>query len=360
MALSCLSGATAEPFPRQSTFHLMRRISNIAVMPSPPPAGQRFFGGAVAISLILHAVVVVALVGGMDWQLAETEEVSISVELVPPPESEAPEPLPQPEDQLNSEQKTAELQPTVPVLQPVIEFAETDSGPRIDPEGESEQQASQAEPDERQRTEPEPNEADETQDANTGPSKVLSEEAVETPKERQQEIPELEFETGQVADTETAFDDLGTIEPIASLVTPTPKPVRNPDTVEREETVEPGPMTLATQLFTELILDDPRVRTAMADMPRSQRVNLLCVTEMRSQLETARPPRPPQYLPSFHLPAGNVLHPRQAAFLSQGQWFDFAFRCEVDEGATKVVKFNYRIGDAIPRTEWSRRGFPSF
>lgn len=304
-------------------------------MPSAPPAGQRFFGGAVAISLVLHAVVVVALVGGMDWQLPETEEASISVELVPPPEPEAPEPLPQPEDQLNSEEKPAELQPTVPVLQPVIEFAETDSGPRI---------------------EPEPNETDETQDADTGPSKVLSEDAAETPKEHQQEVSELELETGQVADAEAAFDDPGTIGPIASLVTPTPKPVRNPDT----ETGEPGVLLPATQLFTDMILDDPRVRTAMADMPRSQRVNLLCVTEMRSQLETARPPRPPQYLPSFDLPAGNVLHPRQAAFLSQGQWFDFAFRCEVDEGATKVVKFNYRIGDAIPRTEWSRRGFPSF
>ena len=295
----------------------MRRLFCIPVTPSAQPTGQWFFPSAIAISLLLHAVVGVALIDGADRQLPETEETPILVELVPPPEPEAPEPSPQPEDQPKSEEQLAELPPILPVLQPVIEFGETDRGPRIDPDGELEHEPNEPEPDE----------------------------------------PE---QPGQVADDEAAPDDFGTVGPIATLVTPTPKPVRNPATAAREERGKAGAMTSATQLFSDALLDDPRVRTAIAGMPRSERANLLCMTEMRGQLRAARPPRPPEILPSFRLPTGTVLEPRQAAFRSQGKWFDLAFRCEVDEGVTKVQKFSYRIGDAIPRAEWSQRGFPSF
>lgn len=338
----------------------MRRIPSIPVTPSAQPAGQWFFGGAVAISLVMHAVVGIVLIGGLDWQLPEAEETPILVELVPPPEPDTQEPLPQPEGQPKSEEQLAELPPPMPVLQPVIEFGEEDSGPRIDPDGRSEQEPNEPEPDEPEQAEPVPNETDKKKEANAAPSGVLPEETVETSNEPVPEVPEPVLEPERIADAEAAPDEPGTIGSIASLVTPAPKPEQNPDTVEPEVTANLREMISATQLFTEMILDDPRVRTAMADMPRSQRINLLCMTEMRGQLETARPPRPPQYLPSFHLQSGNVLHPRQAAFLSQGQWFDLAFRCEVDEDATKVQKFNYRIGDAIPREQWSQRGFPSF
>ncbi len=330
----------------------MRRISSITITPS----GQWFFGGAVAISLLLHAIVVGALIGGWERQLAETEETPIFVELVPPPEPEAPEPKPQPQGQPSPEEEPAALQSTLPVLQPVIEFAEKDSAPRVERDGRSEQQSNKPEPDEPEQTESKLDEADEAKTSDTGRSQILREQAAQTSKEQPQEIPEPEPEPGQVADAETTPDEPGTAGSTISLITPTPRPVQNPVS----ETGEPGATTETPQLSNEAVLDDPRILTAMAGMPRSQRINLLCMTVMRNQLETARPPRPPQYLPAFDLPAGNVLHPPEAAFLSQGKWFELEFRCEVDDGATKVQKFNYQIGEAIPRSQWSQRGFPSF
>lgn len=316
-------------------------MSSTTITPSAQLSGHWLFGGAVAISLVLHGAVLLALTGGWDRQLAETEETPVLVELVPPPEQ--PEPMPEPQGQPNSQERPAAPPSALPVLQPVIEFAETDAGPRVGDDGQSGRQPTERQPDQAERVEAEGTEAP---DGNV--PQILHEQAAATSQVQQQQVPLTEPEPGRDADAETGQ--------IVSLITPTPRPERKP----QPETGETGAATGAPPRPNEAVLDDPRILTAMAGMPRSQRINLLCMTVMRNQLETARPPRPPQYLPAFDLPAGNVLHPPEAAFLSRGQWFELAFRCEVDDGATKVLKFNYRIGEAIPRSQWSRRGFPDF
>jgi hypothetical protein len=301
------------------------------VAPSAQVGGQRFFYGAIAISVLLHAVIAVALVDRVYWNLAEPEVEAISVDLVPPPEPEAheqespepvepekqvPEPSAQPEDRLQPEEQLARSPSALPLLKPVIEFSETDSGPRIEPDGQSKQEVNETELDE--------------------------------------PAPEPE----QLAEAEAAPDDSATVGPVAIPAIPKPRPVQIPATAARELNEKPGPMIPAKQLFSQTMLGDPRVQTAMAKTPRAERGKLLCMTELRGQLLIASPPRPPEILPSIALPAGTVLEHRQAAFRSQGQWFDLAFRCEVDEGVTKVLSFSYRVGDAIPRAEWAQRGFP--
>lgn len=441
----------------------MGRVFGIPVTPSDKSKGQWFFGGAIAISLLLHAIVWAALVDHAERQLPDTEETPIMVDLVPPPEQKTSEPQAQleepqsqpeeqqaqpeeqqaqpeeppaqPEDQQKSEDQAAESPLALPTLQPVIEFAETDSGPRIDLDGTSERESIQPGPsepeqaeeeqaeveqveaelgepkqdepvqdepvqEEGEQAEPSTNEAEETQDADSGPPKILGDEAIETtnaeesseqvpselesPKQElveqelleqeplEQEPPELEQslpkpETNEVADTEAAPGGSDTEAPVVTLVTPKPRPARkrvaarrNTATAARRKTGNSGKLTRATRLFSREALADPRVRTAMRGIPRSDRVNMLCGTEMRGQLGAARPPRPPEFLPTFRLPRGTVLQPRQAAFRSRGQWFNFTFRCEVDKAATKVLKFSYRIGSRIPPADWARRGLPSF
>ena len=299
---------------------------------------------------MLHTVVIGALMGVWNRQLAETEETPIMVELVPPPETAAPEPVPQPKGDPNSEQP-AEPQSELPVLQPVIEFAEADSAPRVDLDGRSENQTNRPE-----LNEPQPAEADDVSNPDTELPEVSREQDVEVSEEQAQEAGEPASLPDQLAGAEAAPDASGATEQTISLIVPTPRPEQNPEA----ETVETAAAAGTPPQSNEAILDDPRLLTAMAGMPRSQRINLLCMTVMRNQLETARPPRPPQYLPAFDLPEGNVLHPPEAAFLSRGQWFELAFRCEVNDGATKVEKFSYRVGEAIPRSQWLQRGFPSF
>lgn len=116
--------------------------------------------------------------------------------------------------------------------------------------------------------------------------------------------------------------------------------------------------TTATRLFSRDISDDPRMRTAMNGMPQAARVDLLCMTELRAQLRTATPPYQADLLPSFRLESGTVLQPRRAAFRAGGQWYDLAFRCELNTQVTRVESFTFRVGAPVPRAEWSARGFP--
>lgn len=116
--------------------------------------------------------------------------------------------------------------------------------------------------------------------------------------------------------------------------------------------------TTATRLFSRDISDDPRMRTAMNGMPQAARVDLLCMTELRAQLRTATPPYQPDLLPSFRLESGTVLQPRRAAFRAGGQWYDLAFRCELNTQVTRVESFTFRVGAPVPRSEWSARRFP--
>lgn len=116
--------------------------------------------------------------------------------------------------------------------------------------------------------------------------------------------------------------------------------------------------TPATRLFSRDMSDDPRMRTAMNGMPQAARADLLCMTELRAQLRTGTPPYHADLLPSFRLEAGNVLQPRRAAFRAGGQWYDLAFRCELNAGVTRVESFSHRVGEPVPRSEWSARRFP--
>ncbi len=400
------------------------------VAPPEKPAGQLFFSGAVAISLVLHAVVAVALIDQVKGRPHEAEVSAVVVELVPPPELEQPEPdvpepeppqppepeVPEPEvaeppapeppapepppetpDQPQPEEQLAELSPPLRVLQPVYEFGETDTGPQTDQDG-----VAAPEPSEAEQDQPEPNaiEADGTQNADSEPAeeqppenavaeeevaeeevaeeevaeekaaeeKAAEEEASEEavaevsaePEAEQPEVPEPVLGPEQTADTTAESSEFGIVGPITALVTPTPRPERNP--VRNPAPAAPGAnqslgsLPGVRTLSSAVILDDPRLRRAMSGMPRAARANLLCMTRMRDQLRAAE--YPPDALPSIPRLTGTVLEANRVAFRSRGQWFDFAFRCEVDEGVMRVVKFDYQIGNAIPPSQWVQRGLP--
>lgn len=285
------------------------------VLPPPQPGGQFRFLGAIAAAMLMHAALALALIDRMERQLAETaEETPVLVQLVPPPEPEEPEPEtaetpepeppPEPQDQPPVEGRLAAA-PPIPVLRPVIEFGETDSGSRVDTEG-----AAARDPEET---------------ADDGPEEPEQAEAQEEPRASTEIIAILSDQADQSAAQQT------------------------PDLV---------PMTQARQLYSETMLNEPNVRTAMQGMPRSERAKLLCATELRAQLRAAD--RAVDMLPQYPLESGTEMEHLQAAFRAQGQWFDLAFRCEVDDIVTKVLNFSYQIGDAIPRAQWAQRGFPDF
>lgn len=385
-------------------------------------SGQRFFGAGLVVSVLLHAFAAVMLMGGVELDVPKPGQQPIDVELVTPPEPEAvepllepkelelpepeipepeiseleepalpPEPAPTPEDQPQPEQELAELPPSVPALMPVVEFGDSDSGPQVDLDGDS----SEA-PDGPEQPGPEADASDdiEAEDTgiegvevddpdvedsaveDTGLSETVQDEVAESPEQVEPETeleseveevgPEPELEPEPEAQTELAVEtdeqpeDFGVVGPISTLTTPAPKPAVSRTPARQESDGQVEAMAQVRTLFSASILGGQRARTAMNGMTRSERVNLLCMTEMRAQLRSADPPRPPEFLPSFRLLTGTVLQPRQAAFRSAGRWYDLAFRCELNYGATRVVKFSYRVGAEVPRSQWQQRRFPSF
>jgi hypothetical protein len=98
----------------------------------------------------------------------------------------------------------------------------------------------------------------------------------------------------------------------------------------------------------------------MGNIPRDIRAQQLCRTELGEQLSHAKPFYHPEILPSPRLPSGTVMEVRQAAFRAEAQWYDVSFRCELDEGVTKVVSFAFQVGAPVPQSQWRKRGFPEF
>ncbi|MEO4044815.1 DUF930 domain-containing protein [Hoeflea sp. CAU 1731] len=344
-------------------------------IPDAPVIGaarSRWFYGAVAISLLVHVVLAIVVLQLIHRE-HDPEIEAVMVDLVPPPQAEAEEPelelpedftaeappqepAPPPVEEVDEEQEMAQSAQSMPVLKPVTEFGETDSGPLINRDGIAKQRQGDPEADTGAA------ETDGPAETQTAASET-SEDAVDSPKEQAMDLPELSEPVAEpelAADTGDAVERIIAEEQKLALVAPEAETAPQTSTASGGAAGTPDDLPHAEELYSDTMLESPRVRTAMNGMPRSERANLLCVTEMRGQLMASSPPYPPEMLPSFDLPFGTVLAPDKAAFRSQGQWYDFAFRCEVDEDVTKVVNFSYRVGAPIPRDQWSARGFPSF
>ena len=423
-----------------------------------------FFGGELAVSLLLHALVAVALTGVVARQFAQPHVDPISVELVAPPEAETPEPkeqelkipeLEQPKPEVSepeekqppeqkqeeekkppeqnqeeekpeekkqeapppppppppSEQKpeekpaepekqsepdkkaepdkTAEEKPAPEILKPVVEFGDTDSGPRKAEDGSAAQEANTSEqpedePTETEKAGQETGEPEDAQKAETDPADTPPDETADDQGEPQEEQPQSEqTETNsseapapQILTSDTAADaapdDFGTVGRIVTSATPAPKPAHrpaartasNPSASQARQNGNSGrhgpPLVEARRLLSDAANVGPRARLAMAGMPPGQRLTRLCLTELGAQLSDWDPARPPEILPRFRSASGNVLQSDNVAYGSRGVWYGLAFRCETDKGVTRVVKFSFRVGPPVPPAERLKLGLPAF
>lgn len=320
-------------------------------------------GWGAIVSIALHLMIAAVLFVRLPTLESVTPaEESISVELVPPPEEKAP--VPPPEEKPAQEEKAAETPPPpeepkpeaqdeqsvdqlagkvpLPVLRPVLEFGERDTGPKVDP---SDLTKGAAQPEEQPKEEA------------AKPSKPLETAAVEKQPEAEMQaasnpqnlqLPDFEgSEPPAATDGETTTDAEAVQHDKAKS-----------DAAKATEAPEDR-LTEAKRIFSKSVTDDPVARTAMGDLPRGARIEQLCSTELFAQLKHASPPYNPELLPSFRLPHGTVLDIRRAAFRTNARWYDLSFRCEVDADATRVVSFAFDVGAEVPKREWRSRGFPT-
>jgi hypothetical protein len=260
-------------------------------------------------SLGLHLVVVALLMFGLPASLPQPqEEEPISVELVPPPEPPKPPPPPEPPPP----PKSAQNQP-LPVLQPVVQFGEKDSGPRESPEG---------------------NSATETQ-ASPAPQRDPDE------KERPQPA------------SVTAVKATGEAPRLGAGDAPAPLP-EDPQKAQRA-----AALRKAKTLFSQRASRDSLATMAMRSAPRDVRIARLCATELKEQLIHGTPSYFPEIVPFERLKEGTVVEGLSSAFRSNYEWYHLSYRCEVDAEATKVVSFAFDVGKPLTPDEWARRNLPS-
>ncbi len=195
------------------------------------------------------------------------------------------------------------------MLQPVLRYGETDAGPRQAPNGNG-------------------------AEAGAAPPKA-----------------ETDTPAGQPALPLAGPGGVAPGDAVAGAVTPPAHLATTPDSQTPPKDV--------TKLFSMTDNGAAVATTAMGDVPRGVRAGRLCVTALRDQLRNGLPPYFPDILPAYRLESGTVLDIPKAAFRVGGQWFDLSYRCAVDEAATRVVGFSYRVGAPLPPSEWRRRGLPA-
>jgi hypothetical protein len=47
-----------------------------------------------------------------------------------------------------------------------------------------------------------------------------------------------------------------------------------------------------------------------------------------------------------------------AAFRSEGKWYELAFKCRISPFRQKVEAFDFAIGGAMPKRDWSSHNLP--
>lgn len=351
-------------------------------------------------SVVAHLLVVTFLLITLPVpQNAAPEEPVVNVDIVDPPrEQVTPEPeveaevtLEEPEQALPEEQATEEEQSAEEQQQPepaeeeppAVEEPEAEEPAVPEPETPETEEPQPEEPavDEPQ---PEPEQAGEEQPQPEEPA--AEEQAQEEPapqpdssageREGQSAIETLDpvFEFGEAdSGPREQFDgnsaaDGGLVEdvpaevtsPFGELTADVPTPSARPEDGPRISVMPDADLPEAERLFSTEDTSSSSATRAMANIPRGDRGADLCATELREQLRNATPAYWPELLPAYRLGEGTVIDVRDGAFRAQGQWFDLAFRCEVDADVRRVVSFAFQVGEPIPRSQWQARGFPAF
>lgn len=298
------------------------------------------FGWALPVSLVVHLLIAALVIFGLPVSLSLPEkEQAVAVELVPPPkpsEEPAAEPPPPPPEHPKAEKppepdveappaakNEAAQQSPVPTIKPVVEFGEKDEGPRQTLDGDSAEDGAEA---------PTAMQEPEKQDL----AELLA-------------AAELEQENPA---TQPAMPETSAPEP-AAPETPAAKLEAPP------EAQKPLKLEKAKKLFSRAATGDAKATSAMGNVPRPVRAGQLCLTELRAQLINGSPPYFPDLLPSEFRNDGKTVDIPKTAFRASGQWYNLGYRCVVDADALKVVSFAFRVGEAVPRSDWERRGLPA-
>lgn len=155
-----------------------------------------------------------------------------------------------------------------------------------------------------------------------------------------------------------------------------PSPLYEPDILRTPPTIplpEKAPaaaasgggqgLTQATKLFAKNALAKPanaRAVASLGTLEASERAEQLCDIEGMEQVAASDKRFAPELMVAYAMKntrmKGDVLEADGAAFRSKGKWYNFEFHCEIKGNPEEVTSYAFKIGDSIPRDQWSDHG----
>ncbi|MGX9146970.1 DUF930 domain-containing protein [Mesorhizobium sp. 128a] len=327
---------------------------------------------ALPASLILHVLIAALLIYRLPMPPEQPQEEPVNVALVPPPElpkkpevKKPPEPKVEKPPERKVEKPESQELPPIPVLKPVFQFGDKDTGPRKSLEGGSAQDNA-----------PSPGKADDTKpaavpkDAESKPASA-PDAGGSTEPAKIDEKPGADKQEAEASDADKQASaatmplavpgDDGEIDLPTSAQAPKPRPDSTPKPTPAKvsksgsgSASRPSSTNVAAaraysglpgvrRLYSQGASGDAFATTAIDGLPRDERAGQLCFSVLGQELEGGS--YDPYAWPLYVLKEGNVIAQPHAHFLTRTKtWYDLSFRCEIDANATRVVSFAFRVG----------------
>lgn len=306
----------------------------------------------------------------------------------PPPQTEEPqvETQPEPAPALPSKDNASDRQPLAS-LRPVFQFGEKDTGPKQATDGDASLEGEAAEKpvdtapsdtvtpeDTQENVSGNPDEGGRT-DGPDEPVKGTEQGAVTEAADSEKPpgapvvdgvaLPDVGlgevWPDGEGSSVAAGHEDAMNAEITADRAADRPGKSGDPS-ADGKSGAKSNPPALkeAKRLFSASATGGDLAMTAMGNMPRDVRGAQLCSSELREQLRRGSPAYAPDIVPGPRLGQGTVIDVQAVGFRAHDKWFNVSYRCEVDSKVSKVVSFALRVGGAVPRSDWRKRGFPEY
>lgn len=142
-----------------------------------------------------------------------------------------------------------------------------------------------------------------------------------------------------------------------------PNKIAGPDDIAATDGA--SEMVKPSHMLSEGVLEDPRsgkVRKVLAQLAPAEQVEQLCNLEAMAQVgswnRSLQPDRVVAYAMAVTRFDGASFTADGAALHSGQEWYSLQFKCDLAPDGKKVVAFQFRIGDTIPRAVWQDYSLP--
>ena len=100
------------------------------------------------------------------------------------------------------------------------------------------------------------------------------------------------------------------------------------------------------------------IKKQLEKLDPSERMEQACDAEAMKRIGTDKtgfkPDKVIAYAFGDTIKAGNSIRAPGAVFRAGGDWYRLKFKCETGEEGLKIMSFDFKIGDKVPKEQWEK------